>query len=480
MASLVDIIGGNAAQRQDPFTADIAKDYSEGQRNAIALGGQFLQAKQLEAQIKYQNSQINNQWQERLDNSWKRVTDLSVAGSTPKQLDPAVNAIDYINQKLGKGAMSDDQKNDIKSTFSMDPEFGSRVGQLQSMMAESISNGQPLDPKFSKMYQEIQETPGIAASSRRKDLESALTSYQAARGREMTGNVGSQAKSFQDTVEDTNKTIKDVADKNVNADPSIGRAIDDSMNQLSVAIKNKDQQGVLAVQKRVIGLQNQMGNPSWKAEQGNKYNEEISKRQDTLNKSLSPYDKINENLSDSMNRLQNALDSGASATETRQQVGTLVSAIENAKGQTNKYKMALAFPTTYGTDIKNWFQTKVMGGTADFDPGEKQKYQQLYNDVRRAHVQAMDNVADQQTNYGKNAKDKWSKDAWGPNGGNTQTIKDWKNNVHQMFGVAPPQSRQTSQKKTPTAQDVKMAKSAAGSLWKEALEDQGYDSSGLQ
>lgn len=508
MASLVDSLatGAGGPAFTNPM-GQVTQQTDQGTQNAIALGGQYLQAKQLEATVNFHKAQIDNQWQEREDSAWKTLYDQSANGANSKQIANIAGSINKIRQMRGNGTvMNPDQLQDVVDTFSTNPDFGAKAAQLQSMMVDSISSGKPIDPKFAQLYQEIRSTPGIAAATRMKEIETGIQSYQTARGQEMRSNVGQQGKSAQDVISDTMKMSDDLARSGKDPASIIGkqnaqklatlalkgnnisdedaafvqsvkpalqsamaqvvpekRNYDESNNLYKEAIStarsinDKDVNGkftpqvsslmskleaakndpekIKSIQTQLSGLEGRTSGEKFQTEQGNKYNEEINKRQDTLVKQLAPYDKINEDLNDKLSKLQTALSSNASASETRQQVGTLVSAIEGAKGQTNKYKMSLALPTTYGTDLKNWWQTKVVGGTSDFDPGEKQKYQQLYNDVKSSHVQAMGRVADQLQSYGKNAKDKWSKDAWGPHGGNTQTIKDWKTNLSSTFGA---------------------------------------------
>ena len=232
MASIVDSIISKSNNGAFP---DIAQQYDAGQKNAIALGGQYLQAKQLEAQIQWHKDEVQNQWQQREDNAYKTLYEQSAQGADSKQIKNVVGAINQIKQMRGSMPLNEDQVNDMVNTYSANPKFGQLAAQYQSMLTESIATGQPLDPSAAKLYQEIRSTPGIAAATRMKEIETSLGTYMTAKGQQLRSNVGVAGKSAQDVINQVFDTHKQLVTNGKDPQAIIGKEANDRLVTLQTS-----------------------------------------------------------------------------------------------------------------------------------------------------------------------------------------------------------------------------------------------------
>lgn len=217
MAPVADNFLANSPAYTNP-AGPLNQALDQGTQNAIALGGQYLQAKQLEATVNYHKAQIDNEWQQRQDNAYKTLYSLSENNATKSQLTPVVNALSYIDKQRGAGEWNDDKKQDYLDTYSGNPEWGAKNANFQALASQAISSGHPLSADAVALQKSLRDMPGIQNSSNMDKLDKFVENMNSSFAQERRSNVSSIANSAEKRLSNID-SLSDQAIKN-KSDPS--------------------------------------------------------------------------------------------------------------------------------------------------------------------------------------------------------------------------------------------------------------------
>ena len=220
MASLVDTLaaGGGQPAFTNPM-GPVTQQIDQGTQNAIALGGQYLQAKQLQATVAYHQAMIDNEWQQRQDNAYKTLYTLSENNANSKQLTPVVNALSYIDQQRGQGAWTDEKKQDYLDSYAGNPEWGAKSSRFQSLASTALSQGKQLPPEATQLMKELKDTPGITNSTQQDKLDKFIENMNSSFATEHRTNLTNLAANASEKRISNIDSLMDQAIKN-KADPN--------------------------------------------------------------------------------------------------------------------------------------------------------------------------------------------------------------------------------------------------------------------